>query len=128
MPWHQLALPFNGSTTTLSVDGSTVSTLTDAAYSAGKVGLFSGGYTAGDQFADLSITPTSIVVQAHRKTTARNPGRSHEMRYRKRAGEGTKPPAVWSRPLVWLSALGLISPAVYTGEAVVAPVVAHAAV
>jgi len=50
------------------------------------------------------------------------------MRYRKRTGEGMKPPAVWSRPLVWLAALGLISPAAYAGGAVVAPVVAHAAV
>jgi hypothetical protein len=56
--WHHLALSFSGSTITAFIDGTTVSTLTDTVYAAGKVGLFTGGYTAGDQFANLSITPT----------------------------------------------------------------------
>ena len=57
--WHHLALGFSGSTITASIDGTTVSTLTDNAYTAGKVGLFTGGYNAGDQFANLSVTPGS---------------------------------------------------------------------
>jgi hypothetical protein len=51
-----LALSFNGSTISASIDAATVSTLTDSTYGSGKVGLFTGGYTAGDQFANLSVT------------------------------------------------------------------------
>src|SRR5581483_2186788 len=54
--WHRLLLTFNGSTISAAVDGTTVGTVTDTTYSAGKIGLFTGGYTAGDQFANLSVT------------------------------------------------------------------------
>jgi hypothetical protein len=54
--WHRLALTLNGSTITALVDGTTVGTVTDTSYSAGKVGLFTGGYTPGDQFANLTVT------------------------------------------------------------------------
>jgi hypothetical protein len=57
--WHQLALTFNGSTISAAIDNATVATVSDTAYSAGKVGLFTGGYTAGDQFANLAVTPTT---------------------------------------------------------------------
>ncbi|GAA1171910.1 hypothetical protein F4556_006498 [Kitasatospora gansuensis] len=55
--WHHLALGFSGATITAAVDGTTVSTVTDTAYSAGKVALFTGGYTVGSQFANLTVAP-----------------------------------------------------------------------
>jgi hypothetical protein len=57
--WHNLALTFDGSTIAASIDGATVGTVTDTAYSTGKVGVFTGGYTAGDQFANLAVTALS---------------------------------------------------------------------
>jgi hypothetical protein len=55
--WHQLALTFDGSDIVASVDGTTVGSVIDTAYGAGKVGLLTSGYTAGDQFDNLSVTP-----------------------------------------------------------------------
>jgi hypothetical protein len=57
--WHQLALTFEGSAITAAIDGTTVANFTDTAYSTGKVGLFTSGYSAGDQFDNLSVTPGS---------------------------------------------------------------------
>jgi hypothetical protein len=54
--WHHLALALKGSTITGSIDNTTVSTVTDSTYSTGKFALFTGGYTAGDQFANLTVT------------------------------------------------------------------------
>jgi hypothetical protein len=54
--WHRLALTLDGSRITAAVDGTTVGAVTDTAYGSGKVGLTTGGYTAGGQFADLAVT------------------------------------------------------------------------
>ena len=59
--WHQLALSFDGSTITASVDGRAVVVVTDDSYTAGQVGL---GIAAPnqyvhDQFDNLQIIPTS---------------------------------------------------------------------
>ncbi|MCX5070228.1 ricin-type beta-trefoil lectin domain protein [Micromonospora lupini] len=56
--WHTLALGFSGSTITATVDGATVGTATDSAYSAGLVGLgTSQGQTA--QFDNLNVVAGS---------------------------------------------------------------------
>jgi hypothetical protein len=56
--WHNLALTFSGSTITAQIDGATVATLTNSAWSRGQVGLgTSQGVTA--QFDNLSITPVA---------------------------------------------------------------------
>ncbi|MFJ4201135.1 galactosylceramidase [Streptomyces sviceus] len=57
--WHNLALGFSGATITAAIDGTKVATVTDTAYGAGKIALFTGGYTAGGQFANLAVTPLS---------------------------------------------------------------------
>ena len=54
--WHTLALKFSGTAITATLDGATVSTLSDLTYGAGQVGYGTGqGVTA--QFDNLSITP-----------------------------------------------------------------------
>jgi hypothetical protein len=56
--WHNLALTFSGSTITAQVDGATVTTVTDTAWSVGQIGIgTSQGETA--QFDNLSITPVA---------------------------------------------------------------------
>src|SRR2546421_184738 len=56
--WHNLALTFSGSTITAQIDGTTVTTVTDTAWSVGQVGFGSSqGETA--QFDNLSITPVA---------------------------------------------------------------------
>jgi len=56
--WHNLALTFSGTTLTAQIDGATVATLTDTAWSVGQVGIgTSQAETA--QFDNLSITPVS---------------------------------------------------------------------
>lgn len=57
--WHHLALGFSGATITAAIDGTAVGTVSDSTYGGGKVALFTGGYTAGDQFANLAVTPQS---------------------------------------------------------------------
>jgi len=53
--WHNLALTFSGTTITALIDGTTVATLTDSAWSVGQIGIgTSQGETA--QFDNLSIT------------------------------------------------------------------------
>ncbi|MFC1411611.1 ricin-type beta-trefoil lectin domain protein [Streptacidiphilus sp. N1-12] len=54
--WHHLALTLNGHTLTAAIDGTTVGSATDGTYSAGMVGLGTGGYQ-NDQFDNLSVTP-----------------------------------------------------------------------
>ena len=54
--WHTLALKFSGTAITATLDGATLSTLSDLTYGAGQVGYGTGqGVTA--QFDNLSITP-----------------------------------------------------------------------
>ncbi len=54
--WHSLALTFSGMTITAQIDGTTVATLTDSAWSVGQIGIgTSQGETA--QFDNLSIIP-----------------------------------------------------------------------
>ncbi|WOX07491.1 galactosylceramidase [Streptomyces sp. N50] len=70
--WHHLSLSVSGASITGAIDGTTVGTVTDGSYSAGKVGLFTGGYTAGDQFANLDVKPlagTSQTVTVPYSTT-----------------------------------------------------------
>ncbi|OLB75089.1 MAG: galactosylceramidase [Actinobacteria bacterium 13_2_20CM_2_71_6] len=56
--WHNLALTFSGATITAQIDGTTVTTAIDTAWSVGQVGFgTSQGETA--QFDNLSITPVS---------------------------------------------------------------------
>jgi len=53
--WHNLALTFSGTTLTAQIDGATVATLTDTAWSVGQVGIgTSQAETA--QFDNLSVT------------------------------------------------------------------------
>ncbi|MGF1428105.1 RICIN domain-containing protein [Kitasatospora sp. LaBMicrA B282] len=54
--WHHVALTFQGSSITATLDGVTLTTLTDGSYGAGQIALGTGGYYAA-QFANLSITP-----------------------------------------------------------------------
>src|SRR2546430_2850173 len=56
--WHTLALTFSGSTITAQIDATTVTTVTDTAWSVGQVGIgTSQGGTA--QFDNLPITPVA---------------------------------------------------------------------
>jgi len=56
--WHSLGLSFSGTTIVATIDGATVRTVTDSAWSTGQVGVgTSQGETA--QFDNLSITPVS---------------------------------------------------------------------
>jgi hypothetical protein len=56
--WHILALQFNGTTITATIDGTTVGSVNDATWGAGQIGYGTGqGVTA--QFDNLSITPGS---------------------------------------------------------------------
>ncbi|GAA3012915.1 ricin-type beta-trefoil lectin domain protein [Kitasatospora albolonga] len=54
--WHRLALTASGSTLTAAVDGSTVGSATDTAFTTGMIGLSADGYHA-DQFDNLTVTP-----------------------------------------------------------------------
>jgi hypothetical protein len=54
--WHNLGLAFQGSTITAKIDGSTVTTVTDASYSGGQIGLGTAGYYPVE-YSNLSITP-----------------------------------------------------------------------
>lgn len=54
--WHHLALSFDGSTITASLDGTRLGSVTDTSYAAGQVGLGVDGYQI-DQFDNLSVTP-----------------------------------------------------------------------
>jgi len=56
--WHTLALTFSGSTITAQIDGTTVTTLTDTAWSVGQVGIGT-SQTETAQFDNLSITPVA---------------------------------------------------------------------
>ncbi|SEN77595.1 Glycosyl hydrolase family 59, partial [Actinacidiphila rubida] len=53
--WHTLALGFSGDQITASLDGATLGTATDDAYSAGQVGIGVAGYQT-DEFDNLSVT------------------------------------------------------------------------
>jgi O-glycosyl hydrolase len=56
--WHTLGMSFSGNTIAATIDGSTVSTLTDSTWSTGQIGFgTSQGETA--QFDNLSISPVS---------------------------------------------------------------------
>jgi Glycosyl hydrolase family 59/Ricin-type beta-trefoil lectin domain len=65
--WQQLSLTFNGDTISAAINGTTVGTVTDSAYSSGMIGLGTSGYQT-DQFSDLSATlvgsatPTGPIV------------------------------------------------------------------
>ncbi len=65
--WHHLALTFNGHSISAAIDGSTVGTVTDSAYSSGMIGLGVNGYQT-DQFDNLAValvgsaTPTGPIV------------------------------------------------------------------
>jgi hypothetical protein len=54
--WHHLALTLNGSAISGAIDGTTVGTVTDAAFTDGMIGLGVDGYQT-DQFDNLSVTP-----------------------------------------------------------------------
>ena len=54
--WHRLGLSLNDQTITASVDGKTVTTVTDGSYRSGQVGIGITGYDT-DQFDNLSILP-----------------------------------------------------------------------
>jgi hypothetical protein len=52
--WHHLALTFNGTAISAAIDGTTVGSVTDAAYRSGMIGLGTSGYQT-DQFDNLSV-------------------------------------------------------------------------
>jgi len=54
--WHNLAMGFQGSTITATIDGTTVATITDTSYSGGQVGLGTAGYYPVE-YSDFSVTP-----------------------------------------------------------------------
>lgn len=56
--WHTLALTFSGSTLTAQIDGATVATVTDTAWSVGQIGIGT-SQTETAQFDNLSITPVA---------------------------------------------------------------------
>jgi O-glycosyl hydrolase len=56
--WHALALTFSGSTITAQIDGTTVATVTDTAWSTGQIGIGT-SQTETAQFDNLSITPVA---------------------------------------------------------------------
>jgi len=53
--WHTLALAFQGSTITATIDGKTVGTATDGSYGTGQVGVGVSGWQNA-QFANFSVT------------------------------------------------------------------------
>ena len=53
--WHTLALDFNGTTITASLDGTTLATITDATYTKGNVGLSTSQWNNA-QFDNFSVT------------------------------------------------------------------------
>ncbi|MCX5215279.1 hypothetical protein OG689_39530 [Kitasatospora sp. NBC_00240] len=55
--WHHLALTVDGPALTAAVDGNTVGSVTDTAFTTGMVGLGGDRYR-NDQFDNLSVTPT----------------------------------------------------------------------
>ncbi len=54
--WHRLSLSFNNASIAASLDGKSLTSITDTSYGAGQVGLGLAGYDL-DQFDNLSITP-----------------------------------------------------------------------
>jgi hypothetical protein len=54
--WHHLTFQFQGSTITAAVDGTTVRTLSDTAFTTGQVGIGVVGYQT-DQFDNFTVTP-----------------------------------------------------------------------
>ncbi|WP_269855675.1 RICIN domain-containing protein [Streptomyces sp. RPT161] len=54
--WHRLALGFDGSAITASIDGHTVGTADDTSYGSGQVGIGTAGYVQA-QYDNLSVTP-----------------------------------------------------------------------
>jgi hypothetical protein len=54
--WHHLAVSFQGSTITASLDGHTLGSATDSSYRNGQVGLGTNGWQT-DDFDNLAITP-----------------------------------------------------------------------
>jgi hypothetical protein len=61
--WHHLALTLNGHTISGAIDGTTVGTVTDTAFTDGMVGVGVDGYQA-DQFDNLSVTPVGSATPA----------------------------------------------------------------
>jgi hypothetical protein len=53
--WQHLALTFNGSSISAAINGTTVTSVTDATYASGMVGFGTTGYQT-DQFDNLSVT------------------------------------------------------------------------
>jgi len=61
--WHHLALTLNGVAISGAIDGTTVGTVTDTAFTDGMVGLGVNGYQT-DQFDNLSVTPVGSATPA----------------------------------------------------------------
>jgi hypothetical protein len=73
--WHRLALSFQGTAITATVDGTAVGTVTDGSYGGGQVGLGTAGYYPA-QYANLSITPgTSTSLTGTYKLVNANSGK-----------------------------------------------------
>lgn len=79
--WHNLALTFAGSLIYASVDGTTVGSVTDTSFSAGKVGLVAGGYLAGEQYDNLKVStltdpavPVTLPAGTHTPESVTNVG------------------------------------------------------
>ncbi|WP_052390319.1 RICIN domain-containing protein [Streptomyces sp. NRRL B-24484] len=62
--WHHLAVTVQGSTITAAVDNVTVGSATDAAFTAGQVGLALGGYQT-QEFDNLTINPIGQLPSAY---------------------------------------------------------------
>ena len=72
--WHHLAVSFNGSTITASLDGATLGSATDSSYADGQAGLGLNGWQTQD-FDNLSITPIGTQhVSATYQLVNRNSG------------------------------------------------------
>ncbi len=68
--WHNLALGFNGSTITASVDGATLGSVTDSTFSAGQVGIGT-DQTETAQFDNLRVAaPGTTTTTTTRSTTS----------------------------------------------------------
>jgi Glycosyl hydrolase family 59/Ricin-type beta-trefoil lectin domain/Concanavalin A-like lectin/glucanases superfamily len=71
--WHHLALTLNGSSISAAIDGATVGSATDPAYSSGMVGLGVAGYQT-DQFDNLSVAAVGPSAPAGAITAGDNAG------------------------------------------------------
>jgi len=74
--WHTLALTFNGTTITATIDHKQVGAVDDSSYSSGQIGLGVVGYHT-DQFDNLRVTPENAPAPPPATLSANLPGTVH---------------------------------------------------